>query len=94
MRIIIKIITISGNNNKAAKGTDTFEFPFNRIRLLKKANLGNNRSFCLPKSSSEGMFGDEGIRFIKSWTSPMMSQMLQRVGGQVQKALARPWCSY
>jgi hypothetical protein len=71
MRIKIKIITTSGNNNKAARGTDTFEFPFNRIRLLKKANVGKNRSFCLPTSSSEDMCDGEGIGFIKFWTNPI-----------------------
>lgn len=66
----MRIITRSGNNNNTANGTDTFEFPFNRIRLLKKSSLGNSRSFCLPKSSSVGTCG-EGIRFASFWTNPM-----------------------
>lgn len=63
MRTNMRIITRTGNNNNTANGTDTFEFPFNRIRLLKKSSRGNIRSFCLPKSSSVGACDDEGIRF-------------------------------
>ena len=61
-RTNMRMITRIGNNSNTANGTDTFEFPFNRIRLLKKSNLGNIRSFRLPRSSSAGAC-DEGICF-------------------------------
>lgn len=66
----MRMMTRSGNNNNTANETDTFEFPFNRIRLLKKFNLGNIRSFCLPKLSSRGAC-DEGIRLASPWNNPM-----------------------
>ena len=66
----MRMITRIGNSNNTANGTDTLEFPFNRIRLLKKSNLGNIRSFRLPRSSSAGAY-DEGIRFASFWNNPM-----------------------
>ena len=71
----IKIMTVSGNNNTIPSGIETFEFPFKRIRLLKKPNCGRPRSFLGAHSSREareGRFGDDGILFAIFWTKPMM----------------------
>lgn len=40
------------------------ELPFNRIRRLKKANLGMTWPFSRAWSSTDGSVGDEGRRFI------------------------------
>jgi len=71
-RAIIRIITMRGNKSTAPSGTDIFELPLSRIRLLKKDNFGMNRSFSLVKSLREGSLGDEGILFIKFPTNPMV----------------------
>ena len=59
MSTIIDIMTIHGNNSTAPSGTEIFELPFNRMRLLKKDNLGTNRSFSSVKSAREGREGAE-----------------------------------
>ena len=64
-------MTIQGNSNTAPSGTEIFELPFSRMRLLKKDNLGANRSFSLLRSSSDGRAGVEGIRLIRLLTKPM-----------------------
>lgn len=71
MRTIIRIMTIHGNSNTAPSGTEIFELPFNRMRLLKKDNLGTNRSFSLLRSSRDGRAGVEGIRLMRLLTNPM-----------------------
>ena len=65
MRISIKIKTMHGNSITAPRGIDTFELPFNRIRLLKNANLGPTFSFCLLRSSRDGREGVEGMRLAR-----------------------------
>lgn len=71
MRTTIRIMTIHGNSNTAPSGTEIFELPFSRMRLLKKDNLGANRSFSLLRSSRDGRAGVEGIRLIRLLTNPM-----------------------
>ena len=71
MRTTIKIMTIHGNSNTAPNGTEILELPFSRMRLLKKDNLGTNRSFSLLRSSREGRAGVEGIRLMRFLTNPM-----------------------
>lgn len=71
MRRIIKIMTIHGNSNTAPSGTEILELPFSRMRLLKKDNLGINRSFSLLRSSRDGRAGVEGNRLMRLLTKPM-----------------------
>ena len=71
MRTMIKIMTMHGNSNTAPSGTETFELPFSRMRLLKKDSLGTNRSFSLLRSSRDGRTGVEGIRLMRFLTNPM-----------------------
>ena len=71
MRTSIRIMTIHGNSNTAPSGTETFELPFSRMRLLKKDNLGTKRSFSLLRSSRDGKAGVEGIRLMRLLTNPM-----------------------
>lgn len=40
------------------------ELPFNRMRRLKKANLGRTWLFSREASSTDGSVGAEGKRFI------------------------------
>lgn len=84
MSTMIKIMTIHGNKSTAPSGTEIFELPFSRIRLLKKdsLNLGASRSFSSLRSCREGRLGDEGIRFINFPTSPI-AVINQRFGGQL-----------
>ena len=74
---IIRIITMRGNSRTTPRGTDILELPFSRIRLLKKDNLGVNRSFSLLRSWSEGRLGDEGIRLMIFRTIPMVARMIK-----------------
>lgn len=66
-----------GNRSTVPKGTEILEFPFKRILLRKKSNRGVILSLCRERSpregifSSEGRFGDEGIRFAIFCTKPM-----------------------
>ena len=64
-------MTIHGNSNTAPSGTEIFELPFSRMRLLKKDSLGASRSFSLVRSSREGRDGVEGIRLIRLLTNPI-----------------------
>ena len=70
-------ITIHGNSSTAPSGIDTFELPFSRIRLRNNANRGVifsrdfDKSLNEGKLSSEGRFGDDGIRFAIFCTSPI-----------------------
>lgn len=70
-RTSIRIMTIQGNSNTAPRGTEIFELPFSRMRLLKKDNLGANRSFSLLRSLRDGRAGVEGIRLMRLLTNPM-----------------------
>ena len=67
----MSMITIHGNKSTAPSGTEIFELPFNRIRLLKNDSLGTIRFFSLPRSEKEGMVAVEGIRLIKPCTKPI-----------------------
>ena len=75
------IMTMHGKRSTVPNGTEILEFPFKRILLRKKANLGVIRSFWREKSlrvgsfSSEGRFGDEGIRFAMFCTKPMGAEV-------------------
>lgn len=60
-----------GKRRTAPRGMEIEELPFNRIRRLKNANLGDIRSFCRDRSSREGKLGEEGIRFRKLFTRPI-----------------------
>ena len=68
---IISMITIQGNRSTAPNGTEILELPFNRIRLLKKDNLGVIRAFSLLRSDKEGREGVEGMRLAILWINPM-----------------------
>ncbi len=89
MRTIIRIMTIHGNSNTAPSGTEIFELPFSRMRLLKKDNLGINRSFSLLRSSRDGRAGVEGMRLIRLLTNPMAATNPPR-RAQKLKARANP----
>ena len=78
MRTSIRIMTIHGNSNTAPSGTEIFELPFSRMRLLKKDNLGTNRSFSLLRSSRDGRAGVEGIRLTRLLTNPMAAANSRR----------------
>ena len=73
MSTIIKIMTTHGNNSTAPSGTEIFELPFSRIRLLKKDNLGANRSFSSVKSAREGREGVDGSRLTKFPAKPIVA---------------------
>ncbi len=68
---IISIMTIHGNRSTAPRGTEIFELPLSRMRLLKKDNLGIIRSFSWLRSASDGRATAEGIRFVIPCMSPM-----------------------
>ena len=76
MSTIINIMTIHGNNSTAPSGTEIFELPFNRMRLLKKDNFGVNRSFSSVRSAKEGREGVEGSRLIKFPAKPIAASSL------------------
>ena len=62
--ISINITTISGNSSTSPRGTETFELPFKRIRLLKNPKCDKPLSFFGAHSSieaSDGRLGDDGI---------------------------------
>ena len=91
MRTTIRIMTIHGNSNTAPSGTEIFELPFSRIRLLKKDNLGASRSFSLLRSSRDGRAGVEGIRLIRLLTNPMAAtNPRQRAHWLKARAIADP----
>lgn len=64
---MIIMMTIHGNAITAPSGTDIFEFPFSRIRLLKNDSLGVKfaRVFSSVRSDREGRDAVEGIRLVK-----------------------------
>ena len=85
MRTSIKIITIHGNSNTAPSGTEIFELPFSRMRLLKKDNLGTKRSFSLLRSSIDGNAAVEGIRLISFLTNPMAAAIAPRLAQRPER---------
>ena len=58
----IRTITRHGNSNTKPNGIEMEELPFNRILLLKKANLACRLPFSR-EASSRGRLGDDGSRF-------------------------------
>lgn len=60
----IRIITRHGNSKTKPSGIEMEELPFNRMRRLKKANLGRTWLFSREASSTDGSVGAEGKRFI------------------------------
>lgn len=71
---IINIMTRRGKRRTTPKGTDIFELPLSKIRLLKKENLsrGGNLDFSLSDSYKEGRLGDEGNPFMMFRRSPIV----------------------
>ncbi len=67
----IKMITMHGKRRTAPRGMEMEELPFNRIRRLRSASLGDIRYFCRDRSSREGKVGEEGIRFRRFLTIPI-----------------------
>lgn len=74
MSTIISIITIHGKRSTAPKGTEIFELPFNRMRLLKKDNLGVIRVFSLLISDKEARDAVEGILFVIRCMNPIADE--------------------
>lgn len=70
---IMSIMTIQGNKSTAPSGTEIFELPFSRMRLLKKDSLGVDRSFSLLRSAREGRAAVEGIRFVRPCMKPILA---------------------
>lgn len=64
-------MTIHGKRRTAPRGIEMEELPFNRIRRLRSANLGDIRSFCRDRSSRDGKVGEDGIRFRRFLTRPI-----------------------
>lgn len=82
---MINTITIKGNSRTIPRGTEILEFPCSRIRRLKKDSRGTSLSFSFVRSCRDGMLGDDGIRFMKSPTRPIM----QRVNPRKEKGHSR-----
>ncbi len=83
IRTIMSIMTMHGNKSTAPRGTEIFELPFSRMRLLTKDNRGMILSFSLVRSDREGRFGVDGIRFTRFWTNPIAAaspRRAQRLG--------------
>lgn len=89
MRTIMSIMTMMGNNSTAPSGTEIFELPFSRMRLLTKDNRGMILSFSLVRSAREGRLGVDGILFTRFWTNPML---LQARGGLRHEEQSRRQC--
>lgn len=84
-------MTTHGNSNTAPSGTEIFELPFSRMRLLKNDNLGANRSFSLARSSRDGRAGVEGIRLMRLLIYPMAAtKPLRRAQKLKTRARANP----
>jgi hypothetical protein len=58
------MITRHGNTKTNPSGIEMEELPFNRIRRLKKANLGKIWPFSREYSSRDGSAGADGKRFM------------------------------
>ena len=65
------MITRVGKSRTRERGSETFEFPVNRIRLLKKPVdiLGVLRVFF--SDQVEGNVGEDGIRFVAFCAKPI-----------------------
>ena len=72
--------TMQGNNNTNPKGIEIEELPFNRIRRRKKDSCGSTLPFSLLRSSSEGTFGDDGIRFARPCKNPITLKDFSLIG--------------
>ena len=72
-RMMIRTITSNGNKRTAPKGTDIFELPFNLILRLRTEIAGTNRSFSPARSCNDGRLGEDGMRFVKSRTMPILA---------------------
>jgi hypothetical protein len=71
----ISITTMHGKSSTKPSGMDIDELPFSRIRRRKKDNRGKVLPFSLLKSSSEGRFGVDGIRFASPCTKSMVEAL-------------------
>lgn len=67
----MRMTTMHGNSSTKPSGIEIDELPFRRMRLRKNDNRGRLRPFSVLKSSSDGMFGVEGIRLTSPCTKPM-----------------------
>lgn len=77
-------MTIQGNKSTAPRGTDILEFPFRRIRRLKKANLEEVLCFSRVGSSKGGGLGTDGIRLMRFWTKPIVLPPVFSVNGKAE----------
>lgn len=78
-------MTRHGNSSTKPKGIEIEEFPLSLIRRLKNANFGITRPFSFELSSSGGMTGAEGIRFVRRFMNPIgadTSQQPTSTGGK------------
>lgn len=80
----INMMTIQGNKSTAPRGTDILEFPFRRIRRLKKANLEEVLCFSRVGSSKGGGLGTVGIRLMRFETKPMVPPPIFSVKGKAE----------
>lgn len=73
-RTSISIMTRHGNSSTRPSGNEMVEFPFNRMRRRKKANLGETFSACRDRSSnlSRLSFEDGSLR-VRSCIKPMVA---------------------
>jgi hypothetical protein len=67
---------MQGNSKTNPSGIEIDELPFKRIRLRKNDNRGKRLPFSFLKSSRDGIFGVEGIRFTSPCTRPMAKSPL------------------
>jgi hypothetical protein len=72
----IMITTIQGNKSTTPRGIEMFELRRNRSGRLKKAHLGDTFLAFFLTSSSDGMLGDGGKRFITLCTKPIETVVL------------------
>ena len=83
----MRMTTMHGNNRTKPSGIEIDELPFMRIRRRKKDNCGRPRPFSLLKSSRDGMFGVEGIRFTSPCTKPMAETLSTDLHARFRGAL-------
>lgn len=68
----MRIMTRHGNSRTRPRGNETVEFPFNRMRRRKKANLGATFSACCDRSSNWSRLSlEDGSRLVRSCMKPM-----------------------
>ena len=68
-------MTRHGKRRTKPKGIEMEELPLIRIRRLKKESFGTSRPFSPEKSLSDGKLGDEGIRFFRFCTRPIVGNL-------------------